>query len=264
MDYIKYTVDGNTVYLENINGVWQQSLTAPEESGTYSLGIEISSNGTTTYIDSSDSRYNLMLNVLGEYDNYINLLECIPSSMADIKEFQIIMNIESDYFNRFYGGINKTLDNAFLDTMAIEIVQRLENFLGILGEGTLIQRKNYIKALFEKGNKLNEKVIRTVINTITGSNAIIKFYTGSESDSPISGQGVLNIQVLSPDPSIDYKFNDIIRAIAPLMPEHIKLIIVKYFSTWGDIVNAYGSWESIKAAPNWSTIAAYIPPMDGM
>jgi hypothetical protein len=264
MDYIKYTVDGNTVYLENINGVWQQSLNAPEEPGIYSLGLEVNGNGVTNYIDSSDSRYNLMLNVLGEYDKYINLLEYLPQSMADIKEFQVIMDIESDYFNRFYGDINKTLDNNFLDTMSIEIVQRLENFLGILGEGTLSQRNSYLKALFKKGNKLSEKAIKTVINTITGSKAIIKFYTGSELDAPISGQGVLKIQVLSPDPSIDYKFNDIIRAITPLMPEHIKLIVVKYFSTWGDIENAYSSWESIKAAPKWTTIASYIPPMDGM
>lgn len=263
MDYVKYTVDGQTSYLKNVNGVWQKTLDAPDTPGIYALGLEITSNGITTYLDSSDSRYNLMLNVLGENEGNINLLDYLPEQLADIKEFEIIMNIESHYFNRIYREINKTLDNSFLDTMSIEIVQRLESFLGILGEGTLSQRKSYLKALFKKGNKVNEKAIRTIISSITGSDAIIKFYTGSETDAPIAKQGVLKIQVLSPNPHIDYKFNDIIRAIAPLMPAHIKLTVIKYFAAWRDIINAYNSWESIKATSDWSVIFNYIPPNEG-
>jgi hypothetical protein len=263
MNYVKYSVNGETVYLENINGVWQQSLKAPEEAGIYNLALEVSINGNTTYIDSGDSRYDLRLNVLNEYDNYINLLDYLPEFIADIKEFQIIMDIESEYFNRFYGDISNTLDNNYLETMSIEVVQRFETFLGILGEGTLIQRKNYLKALFKKGNKLNENTIRTIISTITGSKALIKFYSGSEIDAPITGQGVLKIQVLSPDPLVNYKFNDIIRAISPLMPEHIKLIVIKYFATWGDIQNAYSSWEGVKNEADWATVLSYIPPNEG-
>lgn len=264
MEYIKYTLDGQTVYLENINGVWQKTLDAPDVPGMYALALEVSNNYATTYIDSSDSRYNLMLNVLGENEGNINLLDYLPEELASIREFEVIMSIESSYFNKLYGDMNKTLDNCFLDTMQIEIVQRLENFLGILGEGSLEQRKSYINSLFKKGTKLNEKSIKSVVSTITGSKAIIKFFTGNEVDAPISGQGTLRIQVLSPDPLVNYKFDDISRVISPLIPAHIKLMLLKYFATWEDVKSAYTSWQDIKLnALSWADVNNYIPPQQG-
>lgn len=264
MEYVKYTVDGKTVYLENINGVWTKSMNAPNEPGIYNLELEASNGTNTTFIDSTDPRYNFKLNVLGEYKTNINLLKYLPEEIANIKEFEIIMDIESPYISRLYEDIDKFADNILLDTMPIDKVKRFEDFLGIIGEGTLEQRKSYIKALIKKGNKLSENSIKTVIKTITGSNAIIKFYSGNEGDAPIPGQGTLNVQVLSPDPNINYKFDDIIRVIEPLMPAHIKLLLMKYFSTWRDIINAYGSWNDIKEnATSWEVVRNYIPPNEG-
>lgn len=122
------------------------------------------------------------------------------------------------------------------------------------------QRRAYIKALYCKGDKLSETSIEAIVRSITGGKAIVKFFTGGEALNPSPGQGTLRIQVLSPDSTVDYKFDDIIRAIAPYMPAHIKLIILKYFATWGDIKEAHMDWTSVSQLDSWQALYNYIPP----
>lgn len=68
------------------------------------------------------------------------------------------------------------------------------------------------------------------------------------------------MQVLSPDTTKDYKYDDIERAIKPLVPSHIKLIVIKYFALWSDIVSNFSNWGSVKTMNDWQAVKDYIPP----
>lgn len=257
-----YSIDGKVYDLNNIEGdIWKAENQAPNKSGVYPIGISVSNElGQTTYIDSSSSKFDLNLMVEEDMENTINLLEYLPEYLQDINEFKLIMEAESMKFNELYFTNNKMLNIQFVDYMDIQTISRYEKFLGIIGEGTLEQRRAYIKALYGKGDKLSESSIKAIVKSITGGRALVKFFCGDEALNPNPGQGTLKVEVLSPDPEVDYKFDDIIRAIAPYMPAHLKLNLIKYFSTWGDISEAYSDWNSIKQASNWKEIYNYIPP----
>ena len=257
-----YTIDGKVKNLNKGEGdIWSDINQAPNEAGLYPIGISVSNEvGQTAYIDSSSSKFDLNLMVEEDVKNNISLVEYLPEYLQDIKEFKLIMEAESQKFNELYFIKDKTLDMHFVDYMDIEAITRYETFLGIVGEGTLEQRRSYIRALYSKGDKLSENSIKAVVKSITGGKALVKFFGGDEALNPNPGQGTLKVEVLSPDPEVDYKFDDIIRAIAPYMPAHLKLNLIKYFSTWGDISEAYSDWNSIKQASNWKEIYNYIPP----
>lgn len=264
IDSVNYTVNGESNTLDDIgDGTYSKVLSAPSQEGNYFTSVEvIDMAGNKILIDNTDERFNMLLSVNEEIPLTVNLLEYLPEFLRDIREFKVILNTESIQYSQLMYSINKNLNNNFLDTMTIEVIERLEKFLGVIGEGTLEQRRNYLRALFKKGEKLNEASIRTIIKTITGSEAIIKFYTGSEIEAPFQGQGTLSIRVLSPDSSINYRFEDVARTILPLIPAHIKLELIKYFATWADIKNSYTNWDVLKSgAESWATLYSYIPPV---
>jgi len=264
IDSVNYTVNGEKNILNNTgDGTYSEVFSAPSQEGNYLTSVEvIDMAGNKVLIDSTDERFNMVLNVDEEIALTVNLLEYLPEFLREIREFKVILNAESIKFSQLMHHMNKNLDNNFIDTMTIEAVERFEKFLGIIGEGTLEQRKNYIKALIRKKRKLNEESISTIIKTITGSKAIIKFYTGDESGNPYPGQGTLSVKVLTPDLSMNYKFDDVAWLIVPLMPAHIKLELIRYFATWKDIKDTYPSWESIKTGvESWDILYNFIPPV---
>lgn len=260
----EYTINGDTKQLkEKGNQTWSDTSQAPDESGVYPVMVMVENEaGQTTVVDHTDPRFNLNLSVRDSVNRHnINLMELLPEYLHDIREFKMIMETESDKFNDFYQNIDKSLDFHFVDQMSIEVLQRYETFLGIVGEGTIGQRRAYIKALYNKGDKLSETSIKAIVRSITGGRAVVKFFTGGEALNPNPGQGTLRVQVMSPDSNIDYKFDDIIRVIAPYMPAHLKLSILRYFATWQDIRGAYTSWNTIKeGAKDWKALNDYNPP----
>lgn len=261
---VNYTLDGVTKPMEKEQEeTWSDTSQAPDEAGVYPVAVIIENeSGQTSIVDSSDSRFNLNLDVRDSVNSHnIDLMKLLPEYLHDIREFKMIMETESIKFNEFYSNMDKSLDSQFVDNMPIEVLSRYETFLGIVGEGTVDQRKAYIKALYNKGDKLSETSIKAVVKSITGGRAVVKFFTGGEALNPNPGQGTLRIQVMSPDSNIDYKFDDIIRVIAPYMPAHLKLSILRYFATWQDIRGAYTSWNTIKeGAKDWKALNDYNPP----
>lgn len=261
---VEYAINGTTEPMEKRGDqTWSDTSQAPEEEGVYPVMVMVENEvGQTTIVDHTDSRFNMKLDVRsGVNPNNIKLIELLPDYLRDIREFKMIMETESQRFNDLYLNMDKSIDFQFVDNMTVEILTRYETFLGIVGEGTLEQRRAYIKALYSKGDKLSETSIQAIVKSITGGKAIVKFFTGGEALNPNPGQGTLRVQVLSPDPNINYKFDDVIRAIAPYMPAHIKLNLLRYFSTWEDISKAHVSWDSIKTSQvNWKALYDYIPP----
>ncbi|MDI2588035.1 DUF2313 domain-containing protein [Psychrobacillus sp. NEAU-3TGS] len=261
IEYIKYTINGQTYSLvNNGDGTWSKELEAPGVAGLYDLKLEIKQGGSITYIDSTDSRYNFFLEVIQDAERSADLIQHLPDFLQDVLEFQVLFNAENIEIDRLNSSIQKGLLDVFIRTASIERITRLETFLRYKGEGTLEQRRSYLLALMQKGKKLNEPMIKEVAKTITGSDCIVSFFGSDELNNPEPGQGVLLVQVLSPDSSKDYRYADIARALKPLAPAHIKLLVIKYFSTWEDIKNNFHDWNAVAAMKDWQAVKDYIAP----
>lgn len=261
IDYIKFTVDGKDYYLvQNPDGSWEKSVTAPSVVGRYDLTLEIVKDGIVTVITSSDPRYNFYLNVMEEAEQISRIQDYVPKFMSDIMELKVIYQAENAELDNLYMNMVHLENNAFIRTASIEIILQLENFLGVKGMGTLQQRKDYLIALMQKGKKLNEGSIKEIANTITGSDCIVTFYAGSELDNPQVGNGFIRVQVLSPEQNKDYRYEDIYRTLKPMVPAHVKLIVEKYFALWQDIADNFADWGAVYNQQDWQAIKNYIPP----
>lgn len=261
IDYIKYTVDGKTYKLiDNGDGTWSKQVNAPDVAGNYNLLLEISSHGNVVYIDSSDSRYDFYLNVIAATERVTYLENLVPEFVAEIDKFKLLYDTENISFDKLHSSIEKVKSDVFISTASNEAVERIETFINIKGQGNLEQRRSYLKSLLQKSNKLNEKSIKDVVNAITGSDCIVMFFTADEIDNPEIGNSLLRVQVLSPDNYKDYRYDDIARTLKPLVPSHIKLIVVKFFATWNDIQGNYADWNTVRSMKDWQVIKNYIPP----
>ena len=261
IDYIKYKIDGQTYSLiNNEDGTWTRSLNAPSAAGLYNLILEIGQQGIITYIDSGDPRYNFYLNVILSAERIIYLQDYVPTFMSETKELAELYDIENIEFDKLHAEIEKIKSDMFISTASIDSINRIENFMRIKGQGTLEQRKSYIMSLLQKGSKLSEKIIKDLTNTITGSDCIVMFFSADDLSNPEVGNSVLRIQVLSPDNSKDYRYEDITKTIKPLVPAHIKLVVVKFFATWNDIKNNFTDWNTVKSMTDWEAVKSYIPP----
>lgn len=261
IDYIRYTVNGVTYSLSNNgDGTWSKEATAPAVAGNYSLALEISENGIITYIDSSDSRYEFYLEVLVSTERVVFLESFVPDFIAEIEEFKSVFNIENKNFDELHSELEKVKGDMFITTASSDAITRIETFLRIKGQGTLQQRKSFLISILQKGKKLNEQKIKEISNTITGSDCIITFFGANEINNPEAGNGLLRVQILSPSNNKDYKYDDIVRTLKPLVPGHLKLLVIKYFSAWADVISNYANWSAVKTANDWQIIKDYIPP----
>ncbi|MCF0149587.1 MAG: DUF2313 domain-containing protein [Clostridium sp.] len=261
IDFINYTVDGKTYKLiDNGDETWSKSVNAPNVAGNYNLLLEVSSEGRVTYIDSSDSRYNFYLKVIASTERVTFLEKLVPEFISEVDKFKLLYDTENISFDELHSNIEKVKSDVFISTSSNDAVERIETFINVKGQGNLEQRRSYIKSLLQKSNKLNEKSIKDVVNAITGSDCIVMFFTSDEKDNPITGNSLLRVQVLSPDNYKDYRYDDIARTLKPLVPSHIKLIVVKFFATWNDIQENYADWNTVRTMKDWQTIKNYIPP----
>lgn len=263
IDYIKYTVDGKSYCLiHNKDNTWSNEANAPDVIGNYALLFEISENNgsTITKIDSSDSRYATYLQVIESIQEQIKLIEYLPDFLQNITEFKVLFDTEGIEFDKLASNKEKVINDMFLTTASNDAITRVENYVGIKGQGTLEQRKSYLISLFQKGKKLNEKKFKEITKTIIGSDCIVTFFTADDPKNPQTGKGLIKVLVLSPVNNKDYRYADIARALQPLIPAHIKLLVIKYFATWADIVTNFADWATINTSTSWQTINDYIPP----
>ncbi len=182
----------------------------------------------------------------------------IPDFISETKQLKTIFDIENKDFDNLYFQIEKIKSDAFITTASDDAIVRLEDFMKIKGLGTLAQRKSYLISMLQKGNKLNENSVKNIANAITGSNCIVTFFGSDESSNPAPGHGLLRVQVLSPDNSKDYRYEDISRSLKPLVPGHIQLLVIQYFSVWKDIKSNFADWNAVASMNDWESVKSYI------
>lgn len=261
IDYIKYKINGQTYSLiQNPDGSWSTELNAPSVAGRYDLILEISENGSVTFIDGSDSRYEFFMDVMVSVEQLTHIEDYVPEFIAGVEDLGALYETENAEFDVVKSELSKLLADAYIQTASNDGITRRENFLRIKGQGSLEQRRSYLLSIYQKGKKLNEATIKAIAQTIAGADCIVKFFGSAEGDNPQPGYGLLRVQVLSPDNNKDYRYEDIERALTPLVPGHIKLVVIKFFATWDDVKSNFATWESVRFLSDWQALKDYIPP----
>ncbi|HAR85653.1 MAG TPA: hypothetical protein DCR69_07960, partial [Clostridium sp.] len=74
----------------------------------------------------------------------VNIKDYIPSYLKDIREFELISQVESTKINELTNDMKKNLDNSCIVSMDEESIIRTEIFLNIQPEGNLEQRRQYL------------------------------------------------------------------------------------------------------------------------
>jgi hypothetical protein len=260
INFIEYTIDGVTYTLVN-NGddTWNRVENAPSASGNYLMTLTIIEDGNVTDLDASDDMYEKYLDIITGTEKNNQLESYVPDFISDTVEMASVFKVENNVLDYLEDKISKIKSNHFITTASNYSISRVESFFGMKGLGTLEQRKSFLISLNQKGNKLNVSAIRNIVSSISGSDCVVTFFGSEEEGSSDKAYGLLRIQVLSPDNTKNYRYADIARALAPLVPSHIKLSVIKYFATWGDILHDFSDWTAISAKEDWRAVREYIP-----
>ena len=176
----------------------------------------------------------------------MDLISYLHGFLQKIKDFESIFAAENVEFDKLYSSINQSLNDSFIDTASDQAISRQEQFFKIVKQGTLDQRKAYLKSLKQHGNKLSEVKIKEIVNTIASADCIVTFYTPLANANPHSGYGCLLVQIINQDNTKNALFSDIDRALRPLIPAHIKLSVKKYYCNWGDVKSNMLDWQDIR------------------
>lgn len=254
---IRYTIDSKTYTLKMMeDGSYQKELTAPDAPGQYDSMIEITeAGGRKTYIDNSDPRFNMYLNVLSENIKQVNLLKYLIPELRDIFDIRTILEIESRMLDDLYDTTALLKADMFIETASVDMISRLEKFFGVRAEGSIDERKRYLLAMERKGQKTDENTLRRVVDSMTGGRCTIKFFAADEPDNPHPGYGLLQIR------HTGQASENLKRLINQLLPAHIELEATLYMPTWKDIRDNFKTWADVRNTfSSWLEVKEYIPP----
>ncbi len=176
-----------------------------------------------------------------------NLIEYLPQYLQDIKEFNIIFDSEDIQLDILFPLIESIFNERLIMQCSEERLSQWEKALGATPKGTVEERRYFVKALLRGGGKLNENKIKSIVEAFTNGDCIVTFESS-----------IINVRVLPPDNGEVYRFPDVERALQPLIPAHIGLNVMRYYSTWGDIRNNFSSWETVSKKASWGSVKDYI------
>ncbi len=176
-----------------------------------------------------------------------DLLSYLPEFLRDVQEYQQIFSAENPEFD----GIGTEIDGIFPEALIMECseerIKQWEKALDVEAQGTLTERRFYIKGVLNGKGKLNEETIKEIVRS----------YTGGEADVSLTNS-ILRVQVKPPENGEVYRFEDVERTLRPLVPAHLGLVVERFYSTWGDIKNNFADWEVLSAMDDWQAVKEYI------
>lgn len=176
-----------------------------------------------------------------------DLMRYLPDFLHDVEELKKILSTEDSEIDLLEPDIDEVFPEKLIMECSEERLSQWEQVLGVEPQGTVEERRYYIKGILNSDGKLNEDKIKDIVASYTGGEAIVTL-TGS----------VIKIQVLPPPNGELYRFEDVERTIKPLKPAHLGLTVERFYSTWGDIKKGFADWAAVKAMDDWQAVKEYI------
>lgn len=252
MLYIKAMIDGVTYFLQQqTNGNWVRLFTAPSLPGTYGVTITaVMENGNIIILDENNEIYGelLKLVVQGKSVAAKRMMDYLPPYWHTSVEMQKVLESDGLEIDRLLNAIMSIYTDAFILSASESRIKEWEQDLKIIPAGTLEQRRLYVLSKLRGAGKLNEAKIKSIVAAFTGGDCIVTF-ANSE----------INIKVLPPNNGEVFLFPDVERSIKPRKPAHLGLVVERYYSTWGDIKEQFGSWADVSnMKADWRAVINHI------
>ena len=174
-----------------------------------------------------------------------------PQVIQAIKEFQAIVNIESEVIDDLSKGVQRVIDDTYLTTMSKERIEQWENMLGIqpLEHSTENDRRETIIARIRGQGKLNTELINTIVNTFTGgsANSWVKDCT-------------LYVEITPPPDNKSYRFENVEQELTKKVPAHLGIKVKRNYYTWEEIKQNYSTWGDVESAfDKWEDVLLFVP-----
>lgn len=242
-------IDGKTITLLSPDEVnWYVSSIAPNKEGVYPVTLTVKTDKNVyTYTTDHKKIGDYLKLYVSDYNS--KLIEYLPQYLREVREFKEIFDSEDIQLNILCPLMESIFNEVLVMQCSEERLSQWEKALSVTPTGTVEERRYFIKALLRGSGKLNENKIKSIVEAFTDGEALVSFENS-----------VINVKVLPPNNGEVYRFPDVERALKPLVPAHLGLSVMRYYSTWGDIKNNFGSWDTVKQSENWNEVKNYIAP----
>lgn len=243
-------VDNQIITFSSVDGVnWIVTSVAPDNEGVYPVTLTITTDKGGVYeYTTTDEEFGKYL-TLYVTNRTSNLIRYLPHFMQEVREYQELFPPIDDEINILYPYIESIFAETIIMYCSEARIEEWERNLKIVPAGTLEERRLYIKAVLRGNGKLNEAKIKSIVDAFTGGDATVTFENST-----------IIVKILPPNNGEIYRFPDVERALKPLIPAHLNLSVIRFYSTWKDIKNNYGSWNMVASATDWNEIKNWIAP----
>lgn len=244
-------INNQVIYFTTTDGInWRVSGVAPSLSGTYDVEIIVTDeSGITTVYNTLDPQLLESLKLYVLTRDKAELIKYLPEFLREFTEFKELFKAEDSEFDMLSPSVDNIFSESTIKYCSENSIKEWEQALGIKPNGTLEQRRLFLLAMLRGQGKLNEAKIASIVEAFTGGDAITSF-----------ANSVITVKVLPPNNGEIYLFPDVERALKPLIPTHLGLIVMRFYSTWSDIKLNITSWESVSQTADWQAVKSYIPP----
>lgn len=243
-------IDNQIITFVSTDGInWYVTSVSPDKEGAYDIELTITTDKGTVYTyTTDDSEFGKYL-TLYVTNRTSNLLKYLPHFLQEVREFQAVFPPIDDEINILYPYIESIFAEAIIMYCSEERIREWEKNLHIIPTGTLEERRYYIKALLRGSGKLNEAKIKSVVDAFTGGDAIVTLENST-----------IVVKVLPPENGEVYRFPDVERALKPLVPAHLGLSVIRFYSVWKDISTNFADWATVAELDDWSAVRNWIAP----
>lgn len=250
MKYVKVTINGQEIYLEELpDGTWSIMSEAPSYPGIYPVTVEVQiSNGVIVILGDDDPELGDILRLLVLGEPRTQLIKYLPLFLQQPALFKTLFRSDGIEIDRLKDSIQIIIDDAYILSATEARVSSWEKALDIVPAGTVAQRKSFIISYLRGQGKLNEARIKLIVNAFTGGDALVSF-ANSE----------ILVRVLAPDLGDVYLYPDVERSLKTKIPAHVGLTVQRYYSSWSDVKINYASWADVANLADWKTLKNYIP-----
>lgn len=257
MKYVQVTVDGKTYNLvKSADGDWKVTNRAPLLAGDYLATVTLTTDqGQKITMDTTDEELIKALTLLvreGTTESGNRMLEYYPWVVKCITEFQAITLSEGFEIDFANSDVEVIVSNAYLTTMGEDRIYEWETMLALApdSDDTIEDRREKIIAEIRGNGKLNTALINAVVGAFTNGGTATSYVKDS----------VLYIKILPPVGNKQFKFDNVVKAIAPKVPAHLGLSVTRNYATWGEVKNNYADWNAINKLDNWEELVLWIAP----
>lgn len=266
-------LDGQTVEMGEVNGVWTASQVVPMFRGDYPVMIELDTiEGKTYTYDGTAAAWDDRLTVQVQRDGQpVDLLSYLPVILQSVDDLQVICGTEGLELERLYDLTQDIFTESCITTMSERRLQEWERALQLVAKGTLAQRKTYLEAVLLGQGKLTGDMIRQIAQVFTGRDTVVDFYDATVCIRiiyPVTWQDIADQCPIWQDVAeqcptwkevLDYTPAWIIASlkqiIVPRLPAHLNLTVSRYracwvdmqkdFLTWKDVADHFATWQGV-------------------